>query len=386
MTGRFCYPERLDHELRNTAARFMRAVLATNDGIWDWDLRHGTLYLSRRCAEIVGTADDGGKQFAPGDWWELTHPHDRHVLLRALEAHIANTEPALEIEQRIQRPDGQCLWLLLRGRLLRDEDGMARHLTGSVSDISERKRAEGELRRQKEKLADVGRMNVMQELAAGLAHDLNQPLAAITNYAKGTMLRMQSGNVDPGEIGEGLERIATQALRAGEIVRRMRNLMRHAGASAESIQVNDLVRSTVTLLHSETPPGSCSVRVEAREGLPLITGDPIQLQQVLINLLRNACEAIPPASPASEVVIHTMLHGTDFVEIAVSDSGTGLPAEQREKIFDPFFTTKPRKLGVGLSISRSIAEAHGGRLWATPNTTRGATFHLCLPIHQPVQS
>ncbi len=385
MTGRFCYPERLDHELRNTAARFMRAVLATNDGIWDWDLRCGTLYLSPRCAEILGTADGGGKALTPGGWWELTHPDDRRVLWRTLEAHIANSEAPFEIEQRIERPDGQWVWLLLRGRLIRDEDGVTRHLTGSVTDISERKRAEGELRRQKERLADVGRMNVTAELAAGLAHELNQPLAAITNYAKGTILRMQSGNVDPGQITEGLERIATQALRAGEIIRRMRNLMHRADARAEPIQVNDLVRNTVTLLDSETPPGSCPVRVEATEGLPLITGDPIQLQQVLINLLRNACEAIPPASPEPEVVIHTMLQGTDFVEIAVSDTGTGLPAEQREKIFDPFFTTKPRRLGVGLSISRAIAEAHGGRLWATPNATRGTTLHLCLPIRQPEQ-
>ena len=273
----------------------------------------------------------------------------------------------------------------LRGGIVRDEHGTPERLAGALTDITMQHEAEEQLRTQREELAHAGRQNMVAELAAGMAHELNQPLAAITNYARAMTLRLQSAKTDPDQIADAFERIAGQALRAGEIIRRLRTLMHRGETRVEPTAVNDLVRGTLDLLEPEALAG-CSVRLDVAERLPAIKADSIQLQQVLVNLVRNAVEATPAGSSEREVVIHTKLDGADFVEIAVSDSGEGLPPDRADKIFDPFFTTKAKGLGVGLSISRSIAEAHGGRLWATANNGRGTTFHLRLPIQDQAQT
>jgi two-component system sensor kinase FixL len=259
---------------------------------------------------------------------------------------------------------------------------MVWRVLGSITDITDRKGAEAALRQQQEELAHIGRVNLMAEMAAGLAHELNQPLTAITNYARATLLRMESGQAQPEQIEGALSRVAAQALRAGAIIHRLGDFVRRGDSQAQTVDVNDMVRDTLTFLGNDVSDARCALRLELQEGLPPIVVDPIQVQQVLINLVRNAIEAIPGDSPSREIVISTQSSGPDLAEMAVSDSGQGLLVELCDRIFDPFFTTKPKGLGVGLTISRSIAEAHGGRLWATPNTERGATFHLQLPIHR----
>ena len=370
-----------EEALRRSEQRFAQVVAATNDGIWDWDIRTQTLYCSPRCKEVLGVADDE-MTFDPEAWWWRIHPEDRPALLAAFEAHISGAVPLVGVEHRIQRDDGSWTWVLFRGGLMRDADGAPQRVVGSLADITDRKRAQSALRQQQEGLAHIGRVNLMAEMAAGLAHELNQPLTAISNYAKAVVLRMESGQAQPEQIKEALNRVAAQALRAGDIIRRLRNFVRRGESHAEAVDVNDAVHEAITLLESEVRDSNCTAHLELQENLPAVLIDPIQLQQVLVNLLRNALEAIPTDSPSREIVIRTQSGAPDFAEIAVSDSGRGLLAEQCDRIFAPFFTTKSKGLGVGLSISRSIAEAHGGRLWATPNAERGATFHLQLPIHR----
>jgi two-component system sensor kinase FixL len=365
---------------RRSEERFAQAVAAINDGVWDWDLRSQTLYCSPRCNEIIGLAGEEIMAEAE-EWWWRVHPEDRAVLSAAFEAHVSGAVPFVSVEHRIRHNDGSWTWVLLRGGLVRDADGAPRRVVGSITDITDRKGAELALRQRQDELAHIGRLNLMAEMAAGLAHELNQPLAAITNYVKGAVLRMESGQAQPEQIKEVLNRVAAQALRAGAVIHRMRKFVRPGDSQAESVDLNDLVRETLSLLDDNLRDACCALRLELQEDLPPVVIDSVQVQQVLINLVRNAIEAMPADSPKLEIVIRTESSSPDSVEIVVSDSGVGLAAEQCDKIFDPFFTTKAKGLGIGLSISRSIAEAHGGRLWATPNSERGATFHLQLPIH-----
>jgi two-component system sensor kinase FixL len=372
---------RAEEARRRSDERFALAIATINDGVWDWDLRSQTLYFSPRCNEIIGLGSEA-ITVEPEEWWERVNPEDRPVLAAAFEAHISGAVPLVSVEYRIQHSDGSWAWVLLRGGLVRDADGAPRRVVGSVTDITDRKGAELALREQQEELAYIGRLNLMAEMATGLAHEINQPLAAISNYAKGAVLRMESGQAQPEQIKEVLNRIAAQALRAGRIIRQLRGFIRRSEKHTVAVAIDEVVQDTIALLEHDLRVSGCSVRLELQKDLPPVLVDPIQLQQVLINLIRNAFEAISADSPSREIVICTRFSAPDLAEMTVSDSGQGLAAGHCEKVFEPFFTTKPKGLGVGLSISRSIIEVHGGRLWATPNSERGATFHLQLPIHR----
>jgi two-component system sensor kinase FixL len=372
---------RAEEARRRSEERFTLAMATINDGVWDWDLRSQTLYCSPRCSEIIGIAS---KEIMvdPEAWWWRVHPDDRPALVAAFEAHVSGAAPLVSAEHRIQRDDGSWTWVLFRGGLVRDADGAPRRVMGSVTDITGRKQAEAAVRQQQDEMAHIDRLTIMAEMAGGLAHELNQPLAAITNYAKGAIIRMESGQSQPEQIKEALDRVATQALRAGAVIHRIRKFVRRGDSRVEAVDANDMVRETLALLDHNIREAHCAVRLELQDNLPPLVIDPIQVQQVLINLVRNAVEAMPADSPSREIVIRTESRAPESAEIAVSDSGAGLLAEQCDRIFDAFFTTKSKGLGIGLAISRSIAETHGGRLWATPNPTRGVTFHFQLPVHQ----
>ncbi len=245
----------------------------------------------------------------------------------------------------------------------------------------ERQRSETQSRQQQAELAHLARLNTASELAAGLAHELNQPLSAITTYAETGLQRLHSNASDPALLGEVLEKIVNQGVRAGEIIRRLRNFLRKTEPRQELIDLNELVRDVVQLISVEAHQRGVDMRLDLAEGLPSVVADPIQIQQVVLNLMRNSLEAFQEVpSKLRELVLRTALINDAAVEVAVTDSGPGLPAEAREKLFHPFFTTKPAGMGLGLVLSKSLVEAHGGRLWATPNPERGVTFHFDLPM------
>ena len=250
----------------------------------------------------------------------------------------------------------------------------------AIVDITERKRAESELQRNREELTHVTRVSALGELAASLAHELNQPLTAILSNAQAAQRFLNARPADLDEVNEILEDIVADNSRASEIIRRMRALVKKEELEFVADQYRGRHPRRRSIGARRWNPTQYSRRVECQEGLPSARGDRVQLQQVVLNLLVNAFDAMKDA-PASErkVVMRAKTNGADTVEVSVRDHGIGLTSDELVKIFQPFYTTKRDGLGMGLPISRSIIEAHGGRLWAESNVDRGSTFYFTIP-------
>ncbi len=262
-----------------------------------------------------------------------------------------------------------------------DEAGEVVQIIESSRDITARVRAEEQARQRQAELAHVARLGTMGEMAAGLAHELNQPLSAIVNYIQACLERIQSGMGDPSELLEDMDQAAAQAERAGEIIEKVRDFVRKGKPQRTSVDINALVKEAADLLSFELRQQAVQLRLDLADSLPLVMAEPIQIEQVIVNLMRNSLEAMGENERgARKLSIRTLRSESGPVEFAIYDTGPGLPAELLDGIFDPFFTTKPDGMGMGLSISRSIIEAHGGRLWATSNSDHGATFLFTLPI------
>jgi two-component system sensor kinase FixL len=257
----------------------------------------------------------------------------------------------------------------------------------TLLDITDRRRAEIELRRKekevvdaREHLAHMARLSTMGEMAAGIAHEINQPLAAISAYAQGCKRMLDNGLTDACEFSEPLEKIATQAIRAGEVIRRLRGFIKKSSSELELVDANDMVSEVVKLAEVDARKYGIPVHLHLADGLPEVRVDTVQLQQVILNLIRNALEAMEESSrERARVDVYTALEINGQVSIRVADTGPGLSEDQLKRVFDPFFTTKATGMGMGLSISQSIASAHGGQLSVANNTNGiGATFTLLL--------
>ena len=249
--------------------------------------------------------------------------------------------------------------------------------------IERRERAEEEARRHQADLAHVLRVQTMGEMAAGLAHEINQPLGAIANYAQGCRRRIVSNSLTEAELMPILESIAAEALRAGERISHLRALVRKQNSQREPTHVNEIVHGAVELTQPDTRAVGVTVRLALADDLPPVLVDRIQIEQVVLNLLRNAVEAMDDCRGDALLVVETRADRAGGVEVAVRDTGVGLPAERTAVVFEPFITDKAAGLGMGLAISRSIVELHGGRIWAEPNGARGTTFRFTLPGESP---
>jgi PAS domain S-box-containing protein len=249
------------------------------------------------------------------------------------------------------------------------------------TEIAERMRAQDQLRQHQAALAHVLRVSTMGEMAAGLAHEINQPLGAIANFANGIATRLRAGVVQPAALLDTAQQIAAEALRAGEVIRRLRDFVRRADYRRERCDLNGPVRNAAHLVEPDARRSGIALRLALDAALPAVFIDAIQIEQVLLNLMRNGLEAmIGCTRPAPhELLVETVRGGDGGVEVRVRDTGPGLPPAVGERIFEAFFTTKSSGLGMGLSISRSIIDDHGGRLWVQPNLDHGATFAFRLP-------
>jgi C4-dicarboxylate-specific signal transduction histidine kinase len=243
----------------------------------------------------------------------------------------------------------------------------------------ERKHAEEALREAQGDLARVSRVTTMGELTASLAHEVNQPIAAAVTNANTCLRWLTRDQPDVAEAREAAARIVKDATRAAEIISRTRLLFKKGTAQRELVSVNEMVREMIVLLRGEATRHKILIGTELEADLPQILGDRVQLQQVLMNLMLNGIEAMKEVDGKREMVIKSQRAENEEVLVSVSDSGMGLPAERTDQIFKAFFTTKPQGTGMGLSISRSIVESHGGRLWAAGNTPRGASLYFTLP-------
>src|SRR5271166_3092159 len=276
----------------------------------------------------------------------------------------------------------------------RVEDSKRRRVGILFKDITDRKRAEAEARESERlyretqmQLAHANRVATMGQLTASIAHEVNQPIAAtVTNAQTGLRwLGAEPPNLD--EARQALDRIVRDGARAGAVVGRIRNLIKKAPPSDECVEINAAILEVIELTRSETIKNGVSVQTDLAEGLPLISGDRVELQQVILNLTLNALEAMCEMSEGSrELLIKTGKTESGDVLVAVGDSGPGLAPAALEQLFKAFYTTKPNGLGLGLSICRSIIEAHGGRLWASANAARGVVFQFTLPVDPDIAS
>jgi PAS domain S-box-containing protein len=309
------------------------------------------------------------------------HEDDRDATAGAWEAAWQPPYSA-SVENRVLTPRG-WVWLAWSVRAVRDERSAAapEEVVAVARDVTDRHRAEEQARQHLQSLAHVARVSSMGEMASAIAHEVNQPLTAIANYVYACMRLLRRGASTQDEALEVMQRVATEAERAGEVVRKMRSFVRGEEGQVSAVDANFLVTEVLRLAAPEARQSGVELVQALDYELPEVCADSIQIQQVLLNLVRNAVEAIVAGGARERNVrIETARGETGFVEIRVADTGPGLAAEALEKVFEPFYTTKAEGIGIGLALSRSIADAHGGRLWATAAPGRGATFHLSLPI------
>ncbi|MFA9478296.1 PAS domain S-box protein [Phycisphaerales bacterium AB-hyl4] len=263
---------------------------------------------------------------------------------------------------------------------VRDEHGRITHWVSIQRDITAQKQAEQLARQRQAELIHVSRLSTMGELASELAHELNQPLAAISSYVQGALNRIGDTPLDPEASRDLLGRVAAQADRASQIIRRLRRFVRKREPQRTLVDVNELIRGAIELIEPELRHQSVQIDLALMDNLPQIAADPVQIEQVLLNLMRNAMEAMDRTpTPERKLCLASEVIDDAHVQISVRDNGYGIPKHQLDHIFEPFFTTKQRGMGMGLPISHSIAEAHGGRIEAHPLTTGGMDFRLILP-------
>lgn len=272
-------------------------------------------------------------------------------------------------------------WMETHAAPLRDARGNIYALLGITRDITEHKQAEEQARRHQTELARVARLSTMGEMATGIAHELNQPLSAIANFSRGCIRRLRSGGMSPQELIVPLEEVCEQAERAGDILRHVRDFVRKREPRLKSLDVNQIVRAVVKFTEHEARHQCTHVRLNLDPLLPKVAADAIMIEQVIVNLVRNAIEAMTEVIPSRrEIVIQTRLFESDSVEVEVADTGPGIEGGLIDQVFDQFFTTKPEGVGMGLAISRSIIESHGGKIRAESSRDGGAILRFTLKI------
>jgi two-component system, LuxR family, sensor kinase FixL len=361
---------------------FLRQVIDTDPNFIFAKDREGRFTLANKAvADAYGTTVENliGKSDA-----DFNRNREEVEAFRRMDMEVLDTLKERFIpEERITDSDGKVHWLQTVKRPIIDQDGSANQILGAATDITRRKEAEAELQRNRRELAHVTRVSTMGELAASLAHELNQPLTAILSNAQAAQRFLAAPAVDLPELREILNDIVQDNRRAGEVIRRMRTLARKEEFDAAPLDLAAVIGEVILLVHSDAILHNVRVMLELDHGLPAVRGDKVQLQQVMLNLLLNAFDALKDC-PADErqVSVRAEWDSAFMVTVTVCDRGTGVSRDKLDTIFEPFYSTKEEGLGMGLSISRSIVEAHGGRLWVENNRDRGATFYFQVPVEK----
>jgi PAS domain S-box-containing protein len=340
---------------------------------------HGCFpFVSSGIKEIYGLRPEDVKDdMAP--LHNLAHSEDRPRIEAAI-AESARTMTPLRIEFRVCRPGQPERWLGVRAVPERYADG-ATLWYGLMLDITERKRSEAALQAMRLEMEQVMRFHVASQTVSALAHELNQPLNAVTSYAEAALRLLQAGNPKPDRLRHAIERSAEQAQRAGKVVRELLAFLRQGEVQTEALDLNELVHSVLDRVDRDGY-GGFQTTLELDPSLSRVSANRLQVEKVLVNLIRNGVEAMRDAGISTRSITLTVRTNADagMAQVTVRDSGPGIDAQTLHRIFDPFFTTKPKGLGMGLAISRAIIESHGGQLWVESEPGSGASFHLTLPF------
>jgi len=369
-----------ERELTETELRY-RTVADFTHGWEYWEAPEGALrYCSPSCEGITGYS---AREFMadPSLLQQIVHPEDADIWQKhQLEA---RTGPrAGMVEFRVCQKEGGIRWVEHACQPVLGDDGRFLGVRASNRDVTQRRAVEAETQRLREELTHVTRVTTAGQLAASLAHELNQPLTAIRCNAQTGQDLLAATPPNVAEVRETLADIASDSERAGEVIRRLRALFNKTGHERTVLQINEIIEETLNLLRSEFVLKGTCIRLHLEPALPEVLGDRIALQQVVLNLIVNALEAMVEVPPALRTLhISTGQESPAMIRASFRDFGPGIPEPQLSRLFEPFFTTKPNGMGMGLAIAQSIIEAHSGGLRAVNNPDRGATVHLTLPIH-----
>ena len=399
-----------------SARRFSTLAGNSPTGIYEADANGDLIYVNNKCCELFEmTREDLLQQRG----WNVIHPDDISHVVEEWQAFIASRSKSYHVEFRFLFPEVRIKHIVATALPLHNDLGVRTGFIGNIIDVTderrvqrelelanqelegrvkertrelvaaneqlrhemaERLRTEERLREQQAQLAHTLRVRTLGEMAAELAHEVNQPLSAISNYVHGTQQRLGANALTLPEVGSTLEFIAREAQRAADVIRRAKRFASTQQPTRKPLNLHKLIHEALEMLAYEARERQVKVKLELAERLPQAAGDELQVQQVIVNLLRNALEATSASHSAERLIQITTLHQDEFVEIMVEDTGPGLQLGKPERIFEAFYTTKPEGLGLGLPISRTIIEAHGGRLWADAECASGARFRFTLPV------
>ena len=351
----------------------------SHTGSWGWNIATGKLVWSEEHCLIFGfdpnTAEPTFQLFS-----ERLHPEDRSLVQQTLDEAIRKRS-GFSLEFRIFLPDGSMKHLHGVGRPILSTIGNIDNYVGTTMDITERKRGEDALRTAQADLTRLARLTTMGDLAASIAHEINQPLGAIVTNSNACLRWLAKDQPQLDEARRAVERIVRHGHRAGDIIKSVRALLGTSAPEMAELDINDAIREVLVLTRSELHVHNVALETKLSDGLAPIMGDRVRLQQVILNLVMNAIEAMNEDTNESRLLrVQSRSDEPDTVLIAIEDSGPGIAPEIMDRLFEAFFTTKPSGMGMGLSICRSIVNAHGGRLWASPASPQGAVFQFTVPI------
>jgi two-component system, LuxR family, sensor kinase FixL len=367
---------RLARELHESEQRLELAARGAGLGMWVWDITKKEVWATDKARALLGFNKD--EVIEINRWISMVHPDDRLLVSRAVEQSLENGQE-FSAEYRICLPTDKIHWIAVRGRSEIGTDSNSTLMRGVLRDITERKQAQIELDLLHRELAHADRVSLLGQLASALAHELNQPLGAILRNAEAAEILLQSTVPHLEELRAIVKDIHNDDRRAVQVIDRLRALLKRRKLELQSVSVSGLVQDVITLVNSDAAARHVLLDHTVAPELPSVWGDKVHLSQVLLNLVINGMDAVDGLpDDRRRVAISAAFDRNDTVAVSVADSGRGISPEFIEKVFDPFFSTKSNGMGIGLSVSKTIVEAHGGRLLAKNNPDRGATFYFSL--------
>ncbi|MEY3289817.1 MAG: Sensor protein FixL [Pseudomonadota bacterium] len=358
------------------------AVKDSGDGVWDWNVQTHQAVYSRLWKEMLGYTED---EILPTnqEWLDLIHPDDQLPVAEVLQVYLDGKTEIYVVEYRLRCKDGSYKWILSRGLVVDyTEEGRPLRMIGTHTDISKRKCQEQQDKAHLNQLAHLTRLGLMGEMASGIAHEVNQPLTAIATYTQASLNLMKAECPDLVKIAEIVYKTQQQALRTGQIIRRMQEFVKSNTRQVLATNLNELIQDASGLCLPDLKQSNITLTLQLQDSLPLINVDRIQIEQVIISLIRNSADALGSGfeNQQKEISIDSLLTLNEGIEVRVKDNGRGITEDQQQHILMPFYTTKTDGMGMGLSICRSIIEAHQGYLKFNSKAGKGTTFYFTLPI------
>ena len=370
----------LARDLRESQQRMNLAASAANLGLWEWDVIRDAIWITEAGRDRLGISKSEHLSFE--NYLQLIHPDDREVIRSAVSRTLEGSVD-LQVEYRMTGPDGTTRWIAAHGQVERAISGKPLQLRGISMDITERKQAEDELQEHRNELAHISRVSALGQLSSSLAHEINQPLGAILRNAEAAELFLKQTPPDLDELLAIITDIRKDEQRAASVIERMRLLLKRRELQFEILVVEELIAQVIKLLNAEIQSRHATLQIEVPGELPKIVGDRVHLQQVILNLVLNSLDAMDEIDAGQrQIVIRASQMMDSVVELAVIDRGTGFTAGQLQHLFEPFYTTKSQGTGIGLAISKTLVEMHGGEISAENNPEGGSTVRFTVKVAQ----